>query len=191
MALLRSSAAVFTLFFCSFAFSSAVDMSIISYDRAHGTESSWRTDDEVMAIYEEWLVKHGKNYNALGERDRRFQVFKDNLRFIDEHNSWNHSFRVGLNRFADLTNEEYRSMYLGARNGVRKNRLPKSTDRYSPRVGDSLPDSVDWRKEGAVVEVKDQGSCGEFFPFIYFILLCFFSVLIHLFNLVYINLTAK
>ncbi|KAJ6344743.1 hypothetical protein OIU76_006296 [Salix suchowensis] len=81
--------------------------------------------------------------------------------FIDQHNSENRTYTVGLNRFADLTNEEYRSMYLGTRTGHKK-RLSKTSDRYAPRVDDSLPDSVDWRKDGAVAEVKDQGGCGNF-----------------------------
>ncbi|GMP45357.1 hypothetical protein CsSME_00013905 [Camellia sinensis var. sinensis] len=157
------------LFFTLFVLSSALDMSIVNYNEKHGDKSSSRTDEEVMGLYESWLVKHGKSYNAIGEKEKRFQIFKDNLRFIDEHNAENRTYKVGLNRFADLTNEEYRSMYLGARSGSRKRlSAPKKSDRYLPRVGESLPASVDWREKGAVVAVKDQGSCGMFyFPFFF------------------------
>ena len=148
--------------FTILAVSTALDMSIIGYDQTHVDKSSSRTDEEVMGLYEAWLVKHGKVYNALGEKEKRFEIFKDNLLFIDQHNAENRSYKLGLNRFADLTNEEYRGMYLGMKkSGLRKLSKPRS-DRYVPRVGDELPESVDWRKEGAVVDVKDQVSCGKF-----------------------------
>ncbi|KAL5847347.1 hypothetical protein ACOSQ3_010871 [Xanthoceras sorbifolium] len=167
MGLYRSSSATaMVMFLFLFTLSSASDMSIISYDNTHVSKSSWRADDEVMGIYEAWLVKHGKVYNALGEKEKRFEIFKDNLRFIDEHNSDNRTYKVGLNQFADLKNEEYRSMYLGAKKSVKKNTLKaKNSDRYLPRVGEALPDFVDWRKEGAVADVKDQGSCGSCWAF--------------------------
>lgn len=69
--------------FMLFASSIALDMSIISYDQTlAGSDSSWRTDDEVAGHYEKWLSQHGKSYNAIGERERRFQIFKDNFRSV-------------------------------------------------------------------------------------------------------------
>ncbi|KAA8528502.1 hypothetical protein F0562_035857 [Nyssa sinensis] len=155
------------LLFTFFVLASALDMSIISYDEKQNDKSSWRTDDDVMAIYESWLIKHGKFYNALGEKEKRFQIFKDNLRFIDEHNAENRTYKVGLNRFADLTNEEYRSIYLGTKIDSKRRLSKPKSNRYLPRVGDSLslPSSVDWRTTGAVGPVKDQGSCGSCWAF--------------------------
>ena len=127
----------------------------------------YRTHDEVAALYESWLVHHGKAYNAIGEKERRFEIFKDNLRFIDEHNRESRSYKVGLTRFADLTNDEYRAMFLGGRFSPMPRLSAAKSSRYATAVGDDLPDDVDWRKKGAVTAVKDQGQCGEFcFPLI-------------------------
>ncbi|CAN1732519.1 Probable cysteine protease RD21B [Linum perenne] len=64
---------------------------------------------------------------------------------------------VSLNKFVNLTNDEYRSKYLGVRDGQRKLKVSKHSDRYALRIGDSFPDSIDWRKKGVVAAVKDQG----------------------------------
>ncbi|OVA15890.1 Granulin [Macleaya cordata] len=153
--------AAFTILF--FVSSCALDMSIISFDEQ--STSSSRTDKDLNDLYESWLVKHGKNYNALGEKERRFEIFKDNLKFIEEHNAEDRSYKVGLNKFADLTNEEYRQKFLGAKTDAKRRFSKPKSDRYAFRLGDSLPESVDWREKGAVVAVKDQGSCGSCWAF--------------------------
>ncbi|KAK4401679.1 putative cysteine protease RD21B [Sesamum angolense] len=149
-----------------FILSSALDMSIITYDENHKMGSADRSENEVMALYESWLAKHGKAYNAIGEKEKRFEIFKDNLKFIDEHNSVDRSYKLGLNRFADLTNEEYRMMFVSGRVD-RKTKLinRRVSDRYAFKAGEELPESVDWRKKGAVAPVKDQGQCGSCWAF--------------------------
>ncbi|KAL9326912.1 hypothetical protein ACSQ67_007557 [Phaseolus vulgaris] len=145
-----------TLLLLSFTFSHATAMSIINY-----------SENEVMDMYEEWLVKHRKVYNGLGEKDKRFQVFKDNLGFIQDHNAQNNTYTLGLNKFADITNEEYRAMYLGTRTDA-KRRVMKTQStghRYAYNSGDQLPVHVDWRLKGAVGPIKDQGNCGSCWAF--------------------------
>ncbi|XP_020675311.1 oryzain alpha chain [Dendrobium catenatum] len=138
------------------------DMSIITYGERHGTRELERGEEDVRELYDNWMARHGRIYNELDEKERRFEIFKDNLLYIDEHNAGVHSFRLGLNRFADLTNDEYRSLYLGFR---RSPHPQYPSDRYRLAAGDGLPDSVDWRAKGAVVPVKDQGTCGSCWAF--------------------------
>lgn len=153
------------MFMSFFSSTFSADMSIIDYDLVHGLSVSKpnKTDAEVERLFEAWLVKHGKNYNALGEKEKRFAIFKENLKFIEEHNSVDRTYRVGLNKFADLSNDEYRSMYLGVRMDRKKSRVAAAmnSERYLFNDGEKLPESVDWREKGAVVNVKDQGQCGE------------------------------
>ncbi|KAG2400538.1 Cysteine proteinase [Vigna angularis] len=110
----RSSApTILIVLFTVFTVSSALDLSIISYDRTtYADKTARRSDKEVRTIYEEWLVKNGKLHTTLDQKEKRFQIFKDNLKFIDDHNAENRTYKVGLNRFADLNNDEYRSKYL-------------------------------------------------------------------------------
>ncbi|CAA3028774.1 cysteine ase COT44-like [Olea europaea subsp. europaea] len=155
------------LFLCFASLSYAIDMSIINYDNKHIQKISLERVEEVKDLYEWWLARHAKIYNDLEENGKRFEIFKDNLKFINEHNSENRTYKVGLNQFADLTNEEYRSMFLGTRTEA-KRRFVKSknaSQRYAIRAGEKLPGFVDWRLKGAVAPVKNQGRCGSCWAF--------------------------
>lgn len=145
------------LLFISLSTALSHDFSIINHNPIIRAES------EVRELFHLWLSGHQKSYNALGEKERRFSIFKDNLMFIDAHNSNpNHTYQLGLNRFADMTNEEFRR-HLGLRSGAALERKSHAANGEATHEGvAALPDSIDWRDHGAVAAVKDQGSCGTF-----------------------------
>ncbi|CAL9758747.1 unnamed protein product [Musa acuminata subsp. burmannicoides] len=147
----------------------ALDTSIVSYEARRRVGGLRRSEEDARRLYEEWMAKHRRSYDAVGEKEKRFEVFKDNLRFVDAHNAaaeaGGRGFHLGLNRFADLTNEEYRAAYLATRPPATAGRNRVASHRYVHHAGDELPASVDWRAEGAVAAVKDQGRCASGWAF--------------------------
>ncbi|KAF6136169.1 hypothetical protein GIB67_001578 [Kingdonia uniflora] len=116
-------------------------------------------DASMLEKHEQWMALHGRVYKGVGEKERRFRIFKENVKFIHSRNSVrNRSYKLSVNKFADQTNKEFKA----ARNGY-KGRFPllgKSSRRFMYENVTDVPSSMDWRKEGAVTPVKDQGQCG-------------------------------
>ncbi|XP_002977185.2 senescence-specific cysteine protease SAG39 [Selaginella moellendorffii] len=119
---------------------------------------------EIKNMFEDWAAKHGKSYSSDSEKARRLMIFSDTLAYIEKHNAQpNTTFTLGLNKFSDLTNAEFRANYVG------KFKSPRYQDRRPAKDVDvdvsSLPTSLDWRQEGAVTPIKDQGQCGSCWAF--------------------------
>ena len=76
---------------------------------------------------------------------------------IREENSKNeNTFTVSINMFADWTPEEFKKVLSYHK---------VEGDPYPSLVNDSIPASIDWRTEGAVNPIQDQGNCGSCWAF--------------------------
>ncbi|KAI3714118.1 hypothetical protein L1987_72708 [Smallanthus sonchifolius] len=105
--------------------------------------------------HEQWMDRYGRKYKDADEKERRSKIFQENVQYIDSfNNAMSKGYKLAVNEFADLTNEEFRT----ARNRFKAHECsPSSTSAFRYENVTAVPSSIDWRKKGAVTPIKDQG----------------------------------
>ena len=113
-------------------------------------------EKHLQSGFTKWMREHNKVY-PTDEFQTRYSIWKDNHNWVTEFNARaDVTFTVGLNEFADLTNEEFNRLFKGLKH-------VDITIPESPLQVDvsALPTSVDWRTKGVVTGIKNQGQCGS------------------------------
>ncbi|WOL14537.1 senescence-specific cysteine protease SAG39-like [Canna indica] len=114
--------------------------------------------DHLSLQHEKWMAKHGIEYKDTAEKNHRFEIFKLNVEYINSVNSANRKYKLGVNRFADLSNGEFKALRSGLK--LKIMRSSAGSFRFQNATATVVPSAVDWRSKGAVTPVKNQGQCG-------------------------------
>ncbi|XP_063803110.1 cathepsin S-like [Pseudophryne corroboree] len=108
-----------------------------------------------------WAKTHQKLYDNKEDELTRRVIWEENLKFITVHNLEYslgvQSYEVGMNHLGDLTGEEVTSAMVGFQymdlSVANASGLPEDVSKSK------VAESMDWRNQNCVTDVKDQGLC--------------------------------
>ncbi|XP_045805235.1 zingipain-2-like [Trifolium pratense] len=134
---------------------------MILWTCAYTAMSRTLSEPSIVEAHQQWKMKYGRTYTNSSEMDKRYQIFKENLKYIvNFNNAGNNSYKLGLNPYSDLTSEEFIATHTGLKVPRHLSSSKKGSNTIHFNLSDDVPTKFDWREQGVVTDVKNQGNCG-------------------------------
>lgn len=129
--------------------------------------------NEIRTLtFPNYVELFGKFFNSASEYAVREQAFIAEVGKVAAHNARPGIYKMGINRFSDLSEGEFKSTSLGYKPSPQQlngglGAHPTCEDDLWEGPIDDLPLTVDWRTADPPVltAVKDQGQCGSCWAF--------------------------
>jgi len=138
------------------------------------------TNSDLNSAWTEWKQKYNKTYNKsfgnkhetsrlltiIDEEKLRFQIFKENLLRIKNHNSNKTlKYMLDINEYSDLSINELNKRFHAKIDILKLNEFNSFLNETTSKKSIVIAEKINWVKKGFVAKIANQGQCGACYTF--------------------------
>eukprot|EP00483_Globobulimina_turgida_P001189 UN01191 len=148
-----------------------VAFAINKYEPKHSWDHEFTTatfnEQDAKQLFTDWMVDNDRTYATLEAESYRFKLWYTKLQVIIQSNSEEKTYKLRMNQFSDLTDDEFKIRIHGHKGSCLQVPMLETLVEPTTIVNDGFeaPAAVDWQASGDVTPVKNQGQCGSCWAF--------------------------